>query len=74
MKTRNGYTNDSDFVSSEFIKENSEIAIPYLAIISAFTLSGCVGNIMVIGAILVYKVSRLKSHISPLLHFMFPTT
>ena len=56
MKTRNGYTNDSNFVSSEFIVQNPEIAIPYLTILSAFTLSGCVGNTMVIGAILVYKV------------------
>ena len=59
MKTRNGYTNDSNFVSSEFIKENSEIVIPYLLIIGAFTLSGCVGNIMVIGAVLVYRVSKI---------------
>ena len=57
MKTRNGYINDSNFVGSEFIKENPEIAIPYLIILSAFTLSGCVGNIMVIGAIVAYKVS-----------------
>ena len=57
MKTRNGYTNDSSFISFEFIEENPEIAIPYLIMISAFTLSGCVGNTMVIGAILVYKVS-----------------
>ena len=57
MKTRNGYTNNSNLVSSEFIMENPEIAIPYLIILSTFTLSGCVGNTMVIGAILVYNVS-----------------
>ena len=56
MKTRNGYTNDSDFISAEFIAQNPEIAIPYLTIISVFTLGGCAGNAMVIGAILVYKV------------------
>ena len=56
MKTRNGYTNDSNFVRSEFIVQNPEIAIPYLTILSVFTLSGCVGNIVVMGGILVYKV------------------
>ena len=62
MKTRNGYTNDSNFISSEFIAQNPIVAIPYLIIISTFTLSGCVGNAMVIGAILIYKVGKSSVH------------
>ena len=56
MKTSNGFTNDSDFVHSDFIEQNLGIAIPYLIIISLCTLSGCVGNIMVIGCVLSFKV------------------
>ena len=56
MKTSVGLTNDSDFVHSDFIEQNLGIAIPYLIIILLCTLSGCVGNIMVIGCVLCYKV------------------
>ena len=45
MKTSNGFTNDSDFVHSDFIEQNLGIAIPYLIIISLCTLIGCIGNI-----------------------------
>ena len=56
MKTSVGLTNDSDFVHSDFIEQNLGIAIPYLIIISLCTLSGCVGNIIVFGCVLCYKV------------------
>ena len=59
MKTSNGFTNDSDFVHSDFIEQNLGISIPYLIIISLCTFTGCVGNIMVIGCVLCYKVFSL---------------
>ena len=49
-------SNGSNLIGSNFIDENPEISIPYLILISAFTLNGCVGNVMVIGAVLIYKV------------------
>ena len=42
---------------NNFIEENPAVAIPYLTLISIFTLSGCIGNMMVIAAVLTYKVS-----------------
>ena len=48
--------NETGFVSNNFIRENLAIAIPYLTLICIFTLSGCVGNTMVIGAVLILKV------------------
>ena len=56
MKTSSGFTNDSDFVHSDFIEQNLGIAIPYLIIISLCTLSGCIGNVMVICSVLSFKV------------------
>ena len=56
MKTNSDFTNDSDFIHGDFIEQNLGIAIPYLIIISLCTLSGCIGNIMVIGCVLCYKV------------------
>ena len=48
--------NDTGFVSDNFIGENPAVAIPYLTLLCIFTLSGCVGNTMVIGAVLTHKV------------------
>ena len=46
---RTNYT----FISNDnFIEENPAVAIPYLTLIFVFTLSGCVGNMMVIAAVL----------------------
>ena len=56
MKTSSGFTNDSDFVHSDFIDQNLGISIPYLIITLICTLSGCIGNLMVIGCVLYYKV------------------
>ena len=48
--------NETGFVGENFIRENSVIAIPYLTLLCIFTLSGCIGNTMVIGAVLTHKV------------------
>ena len=56
MKTSQGYTNDTDFISDRFIQENLALSIPYLILLILGTLSGSIGNIMVIGAVMVYKV------------------
>ena len=57
MKDSDNAVNGSNLIGSNFIDKNPEISIPYLALISAFTLNGCVGNVMVIGAVLIYKVN-----------------
>ena len=49
--------NETGFVGENFIKENSVVAIPYLTLLCIFTLSGCVGNMMVVGAVLTHKVN-----------------
>ena len=56
MRTKNGYTNDSDFINSDFIARNQGIAIPYLIMMSVITISGCIGNSLVIGSVATYKV------------------
>ena len=60
MRDSDGANNGTNRISSNFIEKNPKISIPYLALISAFTLNGCVGNVMVIGAVLVYKVNILR--------------
>ena len=50
--------NETGFVSDTFIRENSAVAVPYLTIICIFTMSGCIGNTMVIGAVLTYKLNN----------------
>ena len=57
LKYSDSAINSSNLIGSNFIDENPEISIPYLVLISAFTLNGCVGNVMVIGAVLIYKVN-----------------
>ena len=52
MRTIHTFLSDDNF-----IEENIAVAIPYLTLISIFTFSGCVGNMMVIAAVLTYKVS-----------------
>ena len=42
MKYDNKTPNFTAFGGFDFIQENPEISIPYLALISAFTLNGCV--------------------------------
>ena len=60
MRTKNGYTNDSDFIHSNFIAQNPEISIPYLIMMAIITLSGCIGNALVIGSVATYKVHSFK--------------
>ena len=60
MKTRLGSTNDSNFVGPDFIDKNTAIAVPYLLLISVGTITGSVGNLMVIGSVLTYKVCNLR--------------
>ena len=56
MKKNNGFRNDSNFVQSDFIVQNPGISIPYLILISISTVTGCIGNAMVIGSVATYKV------------------
>ena len=44
------------FVHSDFIARNPGISIPYLLLISISTVMGCIGNSMVIGSVVTYKV------------------
>ena len=48
--------NVTDFVSNNFIRENLAVAIPYITLQCIFTVNGCIGNTMVIGVVLAYKV------------------
>ena len=58
MKTRGDFNSSGDgIVSFDFISENPEISIPYLILISMFTLNGSIGNFLVIASVLSYKVS-----------------
>ena len=57
MKYNNMTSNYSGLGKFDFIRENPEVSLLYLILISAFTLNGCVGNIMVTGAVLSYKVT-----------------
>ena len=58
MKSSRDIINGSDSGNVDFIKENPEIAIPYLILISAFALGGTIGNGMVIASVLTYKVLK----------------
>ena len=60
MRTKNGYTNDSDFIHSDFIARNPEISIPYLIMMTIITVSGCIGNALVIGSVATYKVDTCE--------------
>ncbi len=58
MRTRTGFTNDSDFIDKGFLKNNLAVGIPYLIIVTGAIVYGCVGNVMVIGAVTMYKVGQ----------------
>ena len=62
MKTRSGHTNDSTFISDRFIEENVALSVPYLILLVLGTLSGSIGNFMVIGAVIVYKVCTVLNY------------
>ena len=46
-------------VGSDYIQKHPRIAIPYLVVIILATVTGTVGNIFVIGAVVVNKVRLL---------------
>ena len=69
MKTSNGFTNDSDFVHSDFIAQHPCISIPYLILISISTVTGCIANVVVIGSVVTYKVFKDRSFTSKLVLF-----
>lgn len=71
MRTKNGFTNDSEFVHTDFIERNRRIAVPYLVLLSIFTVTGCVGNILVVGVVWFYKVSRSESKMNFQSEFIF---
>ena len=56
MRTRSQLINDSDFISDKFIKENPGLSIPYLTVLLISTVTGSIGNLMVIGSVITYKV------------------
>ena len=61
MKTRGDFNSSGNKSTNfEFITENPEISIPYLTLISLFTLNGSIGNCLVIAAVLSYKVNIYK--------------
>ena len=45
------------YSSYNFIENNKSIAIPYLTFISALTFIGTFGNMLVLGTLLIVKVS-----------------
>ena len=61
MKINGNKSNESGLSNFDFIADNPGIAIPYLTLLSIFTLNGCIGNLMVIAAVLSYKVNNLHS-------------
>ena len=56
MRSDQNLLNETGFITDNFIRENPTVAIPYLTLLCIFTLSGCIGNTMVIGAVLTHKV------------------
>ena len=44
-------------IGSDYYQEHMGIAVPYLIVLCLATILGCVGNILVIGAVLIDKVS-----------------
>ena len=52
--------NGTDMIGDEFIKSHSGIAVPYLIVICLAMFTGTIGNILVICAVLINKVSSCK--------------
>ncbi len=49
---------ESNFSSGyDFIEKNKGIAIPYLSLISLFTCTGTIGNILVLGSLIITQVN-----------------
>ena len=49
-------------IGSDYYQEHLGIAVPYLVVLCLATIFGCVGNILVIGAVLIDKVSVHNIH------------
>ena len=56
MKSDDNRTNDE---SDDFLKLYPEIGIPYLTWLCTVTVSGTIGNALVLGAVLTSKVIKL---------------
>ena len=56
LRTESDSTNNSG-ADRDFIERNPGISIPYLTFLCLFTLTGSIGNLMVIGSVVTYKVS-----------------
>ena len=53
---------DPFVIGPDYIKTHPNIAVPYLIVIILATISGTVGNILVIGAVVINKVSFLLGY------------
>ena len=47
-------------VTRDFVENNPYVALPYLIVLATLTVVGCIGNILVIIAVLTNKVSFLS--------------
>ena len=56
MRVQSESSNNSG-AERDFIETSPGISIPYLTFLCVFTLTGSVGNLMVIGSVITYKVS-----------------
>lgn len=54
------YLLNSSKIGPEYVRQNLDSGVPYLIFMSLIMLTGTVGNILVIGAVIRTKVSRCK--------------
>ncbi len=52
----NPLANETTFRGHEFIEDHPGVAIPYLILLTIATVSGCIGNCMVIATVMTNKV------------------
>ena len=53
--------NDSKLTSGyDFVSKNKSISVPYLTFLSFLTIVGTVGNFLVLGTLLIVKVSHFE--------------
>ncbi len=52
----NPQANGTTFRGHEFIEDHPGVAIPYLILLTIATVSGCIGNCMVIATVMTNKV------------------
>ncbi|XP_074651543.1 melatonin receptor type 1B-B-like [Tubulanus polymorphus] len=51
-------TNDTELITSDFVKDYPHIAVPYIVVIIAASIGGTLGNILVIGGVLSNKALK----------------